>query len=66
LGLKGDFKTITSKVLQELIEEITANPEFRERIKAMQKYFMEIEDDKPGIRIIENFIAQQNIPPFLD
>jgi len=66
LGLKGDFKTITSKVLQELIEEITANPEFRERIKAMQKYFMEIEDDKLSIRLIENFIAQQNIPPFLD
>ncbi len=52
--------------MQELIEEVTANPGFLERIKAMQKYFIEIEDDKPGIRLIEDFIAQQNIPPFLD
>lgn len=66
LGLKGNFKTITSKELQALIEEVTTNPKFIERIKAMQRSFMEIEDAKPSIQLVERFISQADIPPFLD
>ncbi|TAN66238.1 MAG: glycosyl transferase [Methylobacter sp.] len=66
LGLKGDFKTITAKALQDLIEEVTVNPEFRERTKAMQKYFIETEQAKPSLQLIERFISQPNIPPFLN
>ena len=66
LGLNGDFKEITSKELQVLIEEVTTNPIFGERIKVMQKSFMEIEEAKPSIQLIERFLSQPNIPPFLD
>ncbi len=66
LGLKGDFKTITAKELQDLVEEVTVDPKFRERTKAMQKYFIETEQAKPSLQLIERFISQPNIPPFLD
>ncbi len=66
LGLKGDFKTITAEALQGLVEEATVNPEFSERTKAMQKYFIETEQAKPSLQLIERFIRQANMPPFLD
>ncbi|WP_333873808.1 glycosyltransferase [Methylobacter sp.] len=64
LGLKGDFKKISQKELQGLIEEVTSNPKYRERIKAMQKYFMEIEEAKPSVKLIEEFIAKPNTSSF--
>jgi UDP:flavonoid glycosyltransferase YjiC (YdhE family) len=58
LGLKGDFKTINVNNLQELITEVTTNTKYIEQVRLMQKSFIKTEEERPSLKLIEEFIDQ--------
>lgn len=61
LGVKGNFKKITSKELNVLIENVINNSNILDGIKLMQQKFIYEEALKPSVQIVEKFLVSSVI-----
>lgn len=60
LGVKGDLQTLTVQSLRERVEAVDRSFYIRSQIKLMQSEVLRLEKEKPGVRLIETWLANEN------
>lgn len=59
LGVKGDVRDITAQQMSTLIDRVIGEPSFKTRIEAMAARFRQLEESRPGVKIIERALASR-------
>lgn len=56
LGVRGDIKRLTVRRLQDLIDTVWKSPYIKSQIKLMQQKFVDMDNAKIGLKLVESWL----------